>query len=78
VGLAVKDILTEEDLCPISDYWTRGGLMDWLRGNSIPFVVAKNGWPRVHRKALERAFGVQPDAIGIEVKEADFNFDALK
>lgn len=72
------DILTEEDLCPISDHWTRGGLMDWLRGNGITYVVAKNGWPRVHRKALEQVLGVKPDEAGIEVKEIDFNFGAVK
>lgn len=73
-----EDILTEEDLCPIADHWTRGGLLEWLRSNGIPFVIARSGWPRVHRKALERAMGVQPDAAGIEVKTAEFNFDALK
>lgn len=74
----MKDILTEDELCPIADHWTRGGLMDWLKGNSIPYVVARSGWPRVHRKALERALGVRPDAEGLEVKEVAFNFDALK
>ena len=73
-----EDILTEEDLCPIADHWTRGGLIEWLKTNGITYVVARSGWPRVHRKALERAMGVQPDATGIEVKEAAFNFDALK
>lgn len=72
------DILTEDDLCPIAGHWRRGDLMDWLRSNSIPFVVAKNGWPRVHRKALERVLGVKPDDSGIEVKEIDFNFGAVK
>lgn len=83
-----EDILTEEHLCPIADHWTRGGLIEWLKTNGIPYVVARSGWPRVHRKALERAMGVQPDVGGVEVKEAafkfgtleasGFNFDALK
>lgn len=73
-----EDIITEEQLCPIADHWTRGGLTEWLRSNGIPFVVARSGWPRVHRKALERAMGVTPDAAGIEVKVAEFNFDSLK
>lgn len=72
------EILTEDDLCPIAGHWTRGGLMEWLRGNSITYVVAKNGWPRVHRKALERALGVKPNEGGIEAKEVDFNFGAVK
>lgn len=73
-----EDILTEEHLCPIADHWTRGGLLEWLKTNGIPYVVARSGWPRVHRKAFERAFGVRPDAEGVEVKVVDFNFDALK
>lgn len=73
-----EDILTEEDLCPIADHWTRGGLLEWLKTNGITYVVARSGWPRVHRKALERAMGVTPEADRIEVKAAEFNFDALK
>lgn len=79
MGRAVNpDILTEEDLCPIADHWTRGGLLEWLRSNGIPFVIARSGWPRVHRKTLERALGVTPDAERIEAKEVAFNFDAIK
>jgi hypothetical protein len=75
-----EDILTETELCPVAEHWTRGGLMDWLRSNSIPFVVARSGWPRVHRKALERAMGVKTEELvkGIQVKELDINFDAIK
>lgn len=79
VGGAVSgDILTEDELCPISGYWTRDGLKKWLTDNRITYVVAKNGWPRIHRKALERALGVAPDAKLDGPKEVAFNFDALK
>ena len=74
----MNDILTEDDLCPIADSRTRGGLLEWLKSNGIPYVIARTGWPRVHRKALERAFGVRPDSTGIEVKEVQFDFDSLK
>lgn len=73
-----EDILTEEHLCPIADHWTRGGLIEWLKTNGITYVVARSGWPRVHRKALERALGVAPEPDKIEVKVDAFNFDALK
>lgn len=72
------DILTEDELCHLSEHWTRAGLMGWLQAHRIPFVVAKNGWPRVHRKALERVLGVQPDEASVAVKEIDFNFGAVK
>lgn len=72
------DILTERELCPIADYHTRDGLRLWLRANSIPFIEAKSGWPRVHRKALEKAMGVgEADTIKGEPL-VEFNFDALR
>lgn len=73
----MKDIVTEEDLCEISGHWTREGLKAWLTNNGITFVIAKNGWPRVHRKALERAFGVQHEEKP-QVKTFDFNFESLR
>ncbi len=75
----MNDIITEEDLCPLAHCWTRSGLIEWLRTNGITFVIARNGWPRVHRKTLERVLGViSAEAAGIDVKEVGFNFDAVK
>jgi hypothetical protein len=74
----ISDILTEEELCPITGHWTREGLRAWLQAHNITYLIARSGWPRVHRKALERAMGVVEQ---IEVKEAanvEFNFGALK
>lgn len=74
-----EDILTEEELCPIADYHTRDGLKAWLRGNGVPFLTAKSGWPRVHRKALEKAMGVQhPGSDLIKGEPVEFNFDSLR
>ena len=74
---SVKDILTEDDLRPLADCWTRSGLKAWLSENSVPFVNAKSGWPRVHRKALEKVMGVRVDDIKLE-QVAEFNFDSLR
>jgi|GEM_PF-5345763 len=74
----MSDILTEEDLCAISDYHTRDGVKAWLRGNDIPFIEAKSGWPRVHRKALEKAMGVKRDEDLIKGAPVEFNFDSLR
>ena len=74
----ISDILTEEVLCPLTGHWNREKLKGWLQENRIPFIIARSGWPLVHRKALERAMGVSDQ---IEVKEAanvEFNFGALK
>lgn len=73
-----KDILTEEDLCAISDYHTRDGVKAWLSANSIPYIQAKSGWPRVHRKALERAMGVKHSEELITGAPVEFNFDSLR
>lgn len=73
-----NDILTEEDLCAIADYHTRDGLKSWLRSNSIPFIEAKSGWPRVHRKALEHAMGVKQAENNRKGAPVEFNFDALR
>lgn len=70
------EILTEEELCPVAAAWGRHKLIKWLDGNRIPYVIAASGWPRVHRKALERALGVS----GAEApqKSVEFNFEAIK
>ena len=73
-----NDILTEEDLCAISDYHTRDGVKTWLRANGIPFIEAKSGWPRVHRKALEAAMGVKQGDDLIKGAPVEFNFDSLR
>jgi hypothetical protein len=72
-----NDILTEEELCEITGHKTREGLKAWLQQHNIVFLIARSGWPRVHRKALERAMGVtqQTDAT---VAPVEFNFEALK
>lgn len=73
------DILTETELCPIADCWTRGGLEKWLRSYNIPFVVSRSGWPRVHRKALERSMGVSVEPVlAAKSKDIDINFDAIR
>jgi hypothetical protein len=70
------EILTEEDLATISEARTRPSMIAWLESNKIPYLVAKSGWPRVHRKAIERALGVPVEkAVSGAVK---FNFDDLK
>ena len=74
----MSDILTENELCLIADYHTRDGLKAWLRGNSIPFIEAKTGWPRVHRKALEVAMGVKHSEDVIKGAPIEFNFDSLR
>jgi hypothetical protein len=73
-----NDILTEDDLCAIADYHTRDGLKAWLRFNSIPFIEAKSGWPRVHRKALEHAMGVKQGEDLAKGAPVEFNFDSLR
>lgn len=73
-----EDILTEDELRPLADCWTRSGLKDWLLQNSVPFVSAKSGWPRVHRKALEHAMGVRVDEVIKLEPVAEFNFDSLR
>ena len=74
----IDDVLTEETLCAIADYHTRDGLKAWLRANSIPFIDAKSGWPRVHRKALERAMGVSDGEELVKGAPIEFNFDSLR
>lgn len=73
----MNNILTEEELCPMTGHQTREGLKSWLNNYKIPFVIARSGWPRVHVKALERAMGVveSVEATGAPV---EFNFEAVK
>lgn len=74
----ITDILTEEELCPITGHWSRDKLKAWLQENHIPFIIAKSGWPRVHRKALERAMGVIEHVETKQAGSVEFNFDSLK
>lgn len=74
----ISDILTEDELCPITGHWTREGLKAWLQLHGITYLVAKNGWPRIHRKALERAMGVIEQVETSNLSSVEFNFDALK
>lgn len=71
-----NDILTEEDLLLISEAHTRPSMIAWLEANKIPYLVAKSGWPRVHRKAIERAMGVKIEDN--QAQAVTFNFDNLK
>ena len=71
-----QDILTEEDLLLISEAHTRPSMIAWLNANKIPYLVAKSGWPRVYRKAIERAMGVTVDEA--KSHAVAFNFDNLK
>ena len=74
-----EDILTETELCPIAECWTRKGLETWLRGHNIPFVVSRSGWARVHRKALEHAMGVHAaPVVSAKPIDLDINFDTLR
>lgn len=71
-----SDILAEDDLCAIACAWQKRALIEWLDHNRIPYVLARSGWPRVHRKALEHAMGVREK---VEKNEAvEFNFDSVK
>ena len=72
------EIFTEIALRPLADCWTRSGLIEWLTRAGIPFVVSKNGWPRVHRKALEAAMGVKHADEAAKAEAVEFNFDALR
>lgn len=74
----IQDILTEEELCPITGHWTRDGLKAWLQQHNIVYLIARSGWPRIHRKALERAMGVTEQAEVGAPSNVEFNFDALK
>lgn len=73
----MSDILTEEYLCALADAWHKRGLLAWLDKNRIPYVIAASGWPRVHRKALERAMGVREEGP-LRGQPIEFNFDSLK
>ncbi len=74
----IQDILTQVDLCPIAGHWSRDKLKVWLQENHIPFIISKSGWPRVHRKALERAMGVTERVETEQAGSVEFNFDSLK
>lgn len=73
----MNNILTEEELCPMTGHQTREGLKSWLNLYKIPFVIARSGWPRVHIKALERAMGVV-ESIEVAAAPVEFNFEAVK
>jgi hypothetical protein len=74
----IDDILNEGHLCAIADYHTRHGLKLWLQDNSIPYIEAKSGWPRVHRKALEQAMGVKSAQDAVSIAPVEFNFNTLR
>lgn len=71
------DIIYDDELCKIAGAGTRVSLIEWLQECNVPFILARSGWPRVHRKALEKAMGVsvRPETNN---KEVEFNFDKLK
>jgi predicted site-specific integrase-resolvase len=71
-----EDVLGEDSLCALAGAHTRPTLIRWLRQNRIPFVLARSGWPRVHRRALERAMGVDAE-VRSSGEAVTFNFDAL-
>jgi hypothetical protein len=75
--MLADDILTEDHLCNLSGNRTREGLRAWLDQNKIPYLLARSGWPRVHRKALEAAMGVGGAADAGLAKPVEFNFAAL-
>lgn len=65
------NVLTEEDLKPITGTGTRPAMCAWLNDNKIPYLVARSGWPRVHERAMEYALGVA-DAPPAANDEIDF------
>jgi hypothetical protein len=74
--MSYDEVLTERELCAISGIGQKELLKRWLSQNSIPFLLAHSGWPRVHCKALERAMGVSTHSS--QPKKVEFNFDAIK
>lgn len=74
--MMIDDILSEEYLRPIACAYQKDSLKAWLVENNIPFITARSGWPRVHRKALEKIMGVQ--AHQTQDSKVEFNFDAIK
>lgn len=72
-----EEILTEQELMVLSDAATRPTMRAWLEANNIPYLIARSGWPRVHRKAVERAMGVR-DETTASGSPVVFDFGALK
>jgi hypothetical protein len=74
----MDDIIAEDVLMYLSGTKTKQRLALWLAKNQVPFLLAKSGWPRVHRKALEQAMGVCQHDQKITNENVDFNFDAIR
>lgn len=70
------DILTQEELVLLSGAGTRPTMIRWLLDNHIPYLLARSGWPRVHRKALEEVMGVGKN--NQVAKLVEFNFGAVR
>jgi hypothetical protein len=74
----MDDIIAEDVLMHLSGTKSKQRLSYWLAKNQIPFLLAKSGWPRVHRKALEHAMGVRVIEKNVTNQYVDFNFDAVR
>ena len=51
-------ILTRPELVTLTGRRTRAGQMRVLAANRIPYIIAADGWPRVHEAALLESLGV--------------------
>ena len=73
VEMAVGNILTVPELQELTARRTRKGVIEILARENVPFLVAGDGWPRVHQDAL---LGL--NVVSLQTRrDAEPDYDAL-
>lgn len=52
------EILSNQELHDLTGYCKASKIVEWLQKNSVPFLIARTGQPKVHKDALAHRMGV--------------------
>ncbi len=73
----MSDIISFAELQNIAACKKPSLVMAWLQKNGIPFLIARNGYPRVHRLALAAKMGAPISGPDEKQNDKIIDFSAI-
>lgn len=73
----MKEILSKHELTTITGYTSKKYVAQWLKNHNVPFMISREGSPKVHREALAYSMGVPSTEKPSDNIELDFNHDGF-
>lgn len=73
----MHDIIPFNELKDLAGRKKPSLVIAWLRDNGVPFLIARNGYPKVHRLALAARMGAPVSAKEDESDDGAIDFSSL-